>query len=45
MSLVEAAGIEPASENTQLEASTGIGQVLILVLSGPLPRHLKTESE
>ena len=45
LSLVEAAGIEPASENTQLEASTGLGQVLIWVLSGPLPRHLKTESE
>ena len=42
---MEAAGIEPASENTQLEASTGLGQVLIWVLSGPLPRHLKTESE
>ncbi len=45
LSVVEAAGIEPASENVRLKASTGLGQIVISISGQPLPRHPKIQSE
>ena len=38
--MVEAAGIEPASEKYPLEISTGLGQVCVFPEGSPLTRHL-----